>query len=119
MKAHSLVSAGLYKTVADAIVGSSRALNMTANGTTQTTATILTGGINVVSTTGVSGASVLVNEGAARITVCNIGANPLAVFPPVGGSMNGVLNASVLVPVGKVAQLLTINGPDWYAIVSA
>lgn len=119
MKSHSLVSAGLYKTVADAIVGSSRAINMTANGTTQATATGLTAGINVVSTVGVGGAAILINEGAARITVCNAGANPLAVFPPLGGSINAVLNGSATIPAGKSAQMITINGPDWYAIVSA
>lgn len=119
MKAHTLVSAGLYATVATAIVGSSRALNMTANGTTQATATVLNSGVNVISTAAVGGAAILVNEGAARITVCNAGANPLAVFPPLGGTMNSAVNASVIVPVGKAAQFLTLNGPEWYALVSA
>lgn len=119
MKAHSLVSAGLFKTVADAIVGSSRALNMTANGTTQTTATALTSGINVVNTVGAGGSAILLNEGAARITVCSAGANPLLVFPPLGGSMNAVVNGSAAVPVGKVAQFLSINGTEWFAMVSA
>lgn len=119
MKAHSLVSAGLYATVANAIVGSSRTLNLTANGTTQTTATPMASGINVVSTVATGGTAILLNEGAARITVCNVGANPLAVFPPLGGSINAVVNASATIPVGKTAQFMTISGAEWYAVVSA
>lgn len=119
MKAHNLVAAGLYATVAKAIVGSSRTLNMVANGTTQATATLMASGINVVNTVGLGGAAILLNEGAARITVCNAGANPLVVFTPLNGFMNGVSGATATVPSGKAAQFLSIDGLEWFAIVSA
>lgn len=119
MKANTLVSAGLHTTAAQAAVGTTRQLGMTANGVTQATATALASGVNAFGTVAVGGAAVLLNEGAARISVCNVSANSIVVFPPLNGFLNTVLNSSVAVPVGKVAQFLSLNGTEWFAIVSA
>lgn len=120
MRASSLVSAGMYATMANAMFGSSQNLGLVANGVAQATATPLVAGINVFGTVGTGGSVVLRNEGSARITVLNAGANVMSVFPPVNGTINaGTVNTAVSVPVGKLASFLTLDGMNWYADISA
>ena len=120
MRASSLVAAGMYANTANAVFGSGQALGQVANGTTQATASSISAGITTFVTVGVGGSAVLRNEGAARMTIFNGGANALSVFPPLGGTVNvGVVNAAVSVPVGKLSSFLTIDGLNWYADISA
>ena len=110
----------MYITTANAVFGTGQSLGTVANGTTQATATPITAGIVAFGTVGTGGSSILRNEGAARMTVFNGGANVMSVFPPLGGTINmGTVNAAVPVPVGRVASFLTIDGANWYATISA
>ncbi len=100
---------------------------MTANATTQATATLLTFEYNEFGTVGASGAAVLPNENQMGLTpgdelvVTNLGANTLSVFPPVGGYINALaVNTALSVAAGKTAHFMrTLNGLKWIAILSA
>ena len=119
-RASSLVAAGMYATTANAVFGTGQNTGMVANGTTQATATPITGGASAFITVGVGGSAVLRNEGAARMTILNGGVNAMSVFPPLGGSMNlGIVNAAATIPVGRVSSFLTIDGMNWYVTTSA
>ena len=119
-RASSLVAAGMYANTANAVFGSGQVTGQTANATTQATAASISVGITAFNTVGIWGSAVLRNEGAARMTVLNGGANALSVFPPLGGTINvGAVNAAVAVPAGKLASFLTIDGLNWYADISA
>jgi len=119
-RASSLVAAGMHTTAANAVFGTGQSTGQIANGTTQAAATPILAGVVVFSTVGVGGSVVLRNEGAARMTVLNAGANIMSAFPPLTGTINaGTVNAAVPVPVGRVASFLTIDGLNWYATISA
>lgn len=101
----------------------------TATGTTQATALLVTTEYFEVGTTALNTGVVLPTslqagglQAGDRFTVVNHGANPLAVYPPVGGKIaNGATNASIVVPAGKVGVFFvtTANTLQFAANISA
>lgn len=118
---NKLVQGGMWTDVAkQAAIGDAIGA-LTANNTTQATATAITSDIAVFTTVAASGAAALPGtQGAGDIVVFNGQAtNALVVFCPVGGSMNGTVNGSVSVPVTKTARFVSADGLAWYATISA
>lgn len=118
-----LISAGMYVTEANAI-GGPVANNLTATGSTQGTALLLSTPIANVTTVAAS-TGVVLPAGLVSsddMIVRNGGANALAIYPPVGGTINGAAaNTALSVASGKVAHLFCLGngGLDWIAVVSA
>ncbi len=86
--------------------------NLTALGASQGTALALPSDFNVVTTAAASTGAILPICGSTgnavqppdSITVINHGANPLTVYPPVGGKVaNGATNAGLAIPATKTA----------------
>lgn len=91
-------------------------LAVAAAGASQSTATVLVSNFSIVS----SGAGgVLVNERFSMSAVINTSGGSLNVYPPVGGSING-LSANTAFAVGNNKQVLLFPaGLNWIAILSA
>jgi len=98
-----LVACGLFRNQAQAVTGSV-ATGLTATGTTQATALLLRSAINNFGTVGASTGARL-PAGCAmgdEYVIYNGGAETLAVYPPVGGSINGgSTNAGVNLAAGN------------------
>ena len=94
---------------------------LTATGTLQTDALQLPATINVFTTVAAStGARLSPVEVGASVTVANLGANALLLYPSTGQTINGgAANASVSVAVGKTAQVTGITGTGWIAQIGA
>lgn len=113
------VASGLHPTQIQ--LGTNRNTALTANGTTQGTATLCSDEYNEFGTVAASGACILPSENQVGLTpgdevwVINEGANALAVFPPVGGYINaGAVNVSVSVAVGAYAIFVrTLTASKW------
>jgi hypothetical protein len=90
MRKHHLMSCGVPAAVAEALSGST-VTGISAAGTTVSDATQLTGDYNVVSTVAAAAGVVLPSNCTPGdwIEVLNTGANPLTVYAPSGGSING------------------------------
>lgn len=118
---NKLVQGGVWPELAKQTAIGDVVTGLTANNTTQATATAITSDIAVFGTVAASGAARLPgDQGAGDIHVHNGQAtNALIVFAPVGGSMNGTLNGSVSVPVSKGARFVSADGVAWYALISA
>jgi hypothetical protein len=108
------------------------ATGLTATGNSQATALQLaTKSHHVVSTTAASTGVILPSASQPsgglgtgdRITITNLGASALAVYPPVGGQIMALgVNAAFSIPAGKAAEFIcTANGaaPTFVAILSA
>ena len=84
-----------------------------ATGTTQGTATRLSGRVNRFTLVASGGAAVLpsllTNEAAAVNFVINDGVNALNVFPFTGETRNGTLNSALSVPVGQSAVFIKVT----------
>lgn len=103
-------------------IGGGVTSNITATGTTQGTAQLVTDDVNVVTTTG-SGAGVILRgdlgQGDSQ-DVVNIGSNGLAVYPPTGGKINnGTLNASITLNQNKAGTFRTWDGSNFYYTVTS
>lgn len=85
-----LQGSGLSANACQAIAGS-KALTVTAAGSTQATATALAAAINVVTTCTATANGVLlpVYQPGDSLTVCNATSVNLFVYPPVGGKLSG------------------------------
>lgn len=95
---------------------------LTALGTTQGTALVLSQVINIVTTTAAStGVLLMPSEVGAEVSVYNLGANALLVYPGVGGAINALsANAGFSVGAGKAATFKgRANGTGWVTILSA
>ncbi|MFL9670445.1 hypothetical protein WIX39_026180 [Variovorax sp. AB1(2024)] len=107
--------------LAQAIVGEV-ANNLTAAGTTQANALKLSAVNNIVTTTAASTGVQLPATGTGDgITVANLGANALLVYPVTGGAIQtGAANAGFSVGVGKTAVFTArdANG-NMIAVLSA
>jgi hypothetical protein len=115
-----LVQAGVYSTGAKALAGGDMAVGLVAAGTTQATAFALTNDISVFGTVAASSGAILPLFGSAYCTVFNGGANALAVYPPVGGTINAAAaNAAFSVGAGKSATFMSPDGITWVANLSA
>lgn len=121
--AKDLVASGLHEANA-AAVGGSKVTAITAYATGgQTSATQLTGVINVIGTCATGGDSVKLPKGVQQgdeIWVRNNGAASCNVFPQSGGAINGgSADAAIAVANGKTAVFKSLGGADWLAVVTA
>ena len=88
---------------------------LTGLGTTQGTAFQLPSDFNVFSNTALNTGAILPFTGvniqlADTIIVVNHGANPLTVYPPVGGTLSTLaVNTGVALPAGKTAWFLVVG----------
>lgn len=93
----------------------------TAATTAQATATPITSNFTVATTA--------VGQTALRLSVLMAGAGPFIVynstataalvFPPVGGNMNGTLNASVSAPANRATLFYSLGSGNWVSNISA
>jgi hypothetical protein len=120
----SMMGAGLAPLTAGAVAGS-LIDTMTATGSTQATALQLSADNNIV-TTAAAGTGVILPFQANTtpgdsVTVTNLGANALLVYPVVGGAVQaGATNAGFSIPTLKSALFIARNGGlNWAAILSA
>jgi len=102
---HAGMSAG-----AAALVSGEMQDNVTAAGTTQATATAVSGDYVVVTTAAASTGVIIAGEPLSAgdvIHVCNQGANAVLVYPPVGGTINALsLNAGYSITAGKTGMII-------------
>ena len=109
----NLMGSGCPALQAIASVGLAKTF-LTGLGTTQGTALALPSDFNVFSTTALNTGAILPFTGvniqlADTIIVVNHGANPLTVYPPVGGTLSTLaVNTGVAVPAGKTAWFLVV-----------
>ena len=103
--------------------------NLTAIGANQAGALLVTGDNNVFTTVAAGTGAILpatatVSQGVQpgdEVQIANLGANPLSVYPPIGGTIQGgAANAAYAVPVGKTAVFTARpGGTSWIALLSA
>lgn len=93
---------------------------LTAAGSTQATAYVPIGNVNVFGTVASSTGMILpLPDGKGVWFVVNNGSNTLTVYPNVGGNINnGTANAGVSVPAGKSAIMIGCS-TFWLSIISA
>jgi hypothetical protein len=92
---------------------------VSAAGTTQGTATVLTTSYNVVTTAAVNSGVILPDIGVAgtRIIIVNRGANTVNVYPPVGDTIDGAAaNAAVQIPSNTTATYEAASAASWYTV---
>lgn len=120
-----LIQAGIHQAAADAI-GEKVANSLTAVvGPAQNTAAICPADVNVFTTVAANGACIIgapsvgslytLSAPGDEITVINYGANPLSIYPPVGGKIsNGTANAAVSVAANAGARFKCIDGINFH-----
>ena len=97
---------------------------VSAAGTTQATATLLTASVSVV-TTCAAGAGVRLPvtptvSARDRLTAANHTANTLACYPPTGGKLGAqTTNAPALIAPGKSADFVCLDGTNYAALLGA
>jgi hypothetical protein len=96
--------------------------NLTATGTTQAGALLMSDDVNVFTTVG-SGAGALLNAnlgpGDTQDVFNSQATNALLIYPPSGGTINnGTLNASISLAANKAAQFRSVNGLNFYYVVT-
>jgi len=97
-----LMAGGMPALLANRI-GADVATGITAAGSSQATATVLSAGFNLIGTAAAS-TGVLLPSNTDSVSLFNGGASPVSVYPPVGSFMNGVVNAAFTVTNGKTAS---------------
>lgn len=96
--------------------------SLTATGSNQATALLVSTVINIVTTTAAStGVILMPSEVGGEVSVYNLGANALLVYPATGGAINALAtNAGFSVGAGKAATFKgRANGTGWVTILSA
>lgn len=119
--AKKLIGLGLPWGTAAGVVGNVDN-NLTAAGSTQATALLVSNDINVVTTTAASTGVILRSDLSAGDSqeVVNYGASTLTVYPPVGGKINnGSANAGVSVAANTSALYTSIDGLNFFGVKSA
>lgn len=126
-----ITSQGFTNVQAQAIAGSI-ATGLTALGSTQATAAVCEGSVNVFSTVAASTGVVLgapipavigspvaaqhalsILSAGDSVLIANHGANTLSVYPPVGGKIdNGTANTAVTVAVNTAKRFTFISNKD-------
>lgn len=104
-----------------AICGDS-SVALTATGTTQATALLISSNTNEIATTAASTGVVFpANQVPSdEIIVANYGANTLSVYPALGESINaGAANAAFSVATNKTAYFVKTSSTRWSGILSA
>lgn len=90
---------------------------LSAAGTTQATATVITAGFSEFTTVASLAGAILPSAGAAPTHgVLNSGANVLTVYCAVGEVMNGTTNGSVQIAPGHTAYFMPHNN-RWIGLV--
>lgn len=99
---------------------------LTATGSTQATALLITSCSNIINTAAASTGVRLPGATESRagvgdiIAVYNLGANALAVYPPVGGTINLIaVNTALSVPTGKAALFSPLGNGNYLYFLSA
>jgi len=117
-----ILAAGIPAAAARAIVGDV-ATGLTGTGTSSQAASLPIGaGLNIFTTVALnSGALLPPGNAGDELIVCNRGgANPLLVFPPVGGQINAIaVNSSFSVAAEKPARFICLGGLNYAALLSA
>lgn len=113
-----LVATGMFTNTADAVTGDMKT-GVTAAGNSQATALALVADHTKIATAAASTGVILRKVGGTQ-TVYNGGASTVAVYPPVGGTINsGAANAAFSVATTKSAVFISANGVDFVAVLSA
>jgi len=109
-------SAGQAKALAGGVAGS-----VSAAGTTQGTATVLTASINYITTAAASSGVILPNaEVGDSVDIYNGGANTLTIYPPTSGKINSAsTNAGVSLATNTMMRLTKLTATQWGGILSA
>lgn len=97
---------------------SSIAAALTATGTTQATALVLTKDLSVV-TTAAAGSGVIMSAPGigAQMLVLNRGANALLVYPPVNGVIDALAaNAAFSIPTLTAKRFIQATATQWYSV---
>lgn len=116
------MGSGLAAAAATQITSGDMTNGITAAGTTQATATAIYSEVNIFATVPVGAGGLLPsNRGAGdQLEVANLGANALAVYPPVGSAIGtGATNAAFSVPVSKVCLFRQVTSTLWIQNLSA
>ena len=119
-----LMGVGLPSQVAQAL-GGSYALGKTATGSTNADAYALTAATTEFTTTAASTGAILPSTSGRvllgdQLLVCNMGANTLKVYPPVGYKINaGTTDAAVSISTLKTAIFFPKGDGNYWAILSA
>ena len=93
--------------------------SVSAAGTNQSTATLLTTANSIVTTVAFgTGVRLPVTGSCDRLHVANHGANTLAVYPPSGGKLsNSSVNVPALMAPNKCADFFCIDGTNYTALL--
>jgi hypothetical protein len=118
----NLLGSGFAPLMAVAMTGT-HADGLTATGNNQATALLLSADNNII-TTAAASAGVILNPQAGPSDEClvaNLGANAVAAYPPVGGTINSLsANTALSIPAGKVAKFVARPAAGaWIAILGA
>lgn len=115
-----LMGSGLAAQAATNIVGDG-ATGLTATGTTQGTAYVLTAANSQFSTTAASTGALLFDvDQFDMVFVDNDGANALLVYPPSGHNINALAaNAGYSIAAGKGALFIKCSTTAWISFLSA
>jgi hypothetical protein len=115
------ISGGTITTTGLASETFSTAAAVSAAGSTQGTATAITNDFNVITTVASSTGVVLPTATVGRrMVVVNKGANPLAVYPASGASIDALsANAAVTIPVAGWVEFDASSTTQWYSTFNA
>lgn len=117
--ADKLARLGVWPEEAVAVSAGDWSAGAVAAGTTQATAAPLVSDITKFATVAAS-SGCLLRAVPGRQVVFNGGANALAVYPPVGGTINaGAADAAFAVAAAKSAMFLSTDGLNFVAVLSA
>lgn len=114
-----LVHTGMWGETAQNAVAGDFLNTQTAAGTTQATALVLSADNTIITTTA-SGTGALLRVAYGTQFVANAGANTLVVYPPVGGTINGLsANTGINVPTTKSAVFMSSDSANFIAVIGA
>jgi hypothetical protein len=123
MKQSKLMGIGISAAAAAQLAeAADLATAIAAAGSTQATATPIYADVNVVAAVAASTGVLLPGDRSVGdvVEVSNLGANPLAVYPPAGSAIgSGAANAALAVPVGKTGRFRLVAPLVWNSLVSA
>ena len=100
-------------------IGGSNALAVTAAGGTQATATALAAANSVITTATAAANGVILPSGKQpfdQFNVANTSSVNVAVYPPVGGNLNGAAtNAPCLMAANTIITFFCVSNLNWLA----
>lgn len=117
-----LIGSGMPTQLAAAVTGGRGESTYTAAGTSQTTATLLGGGVGYVSIVSTSGKGVQLPlcDPNSSVTIYNGGANAMFVYGQTGEALgSGAANAGFNIPTKKAATFIKCTPTVWGVNLSA